>query len=44
MPAANRMLVRLSELLRMTLESAGAQEVTLKSITVWARASRLNGW
>ena len=29
-PAANRMLVRLSELLRMTLESAGAQEVTLK--------------
>ncbi|HEV2666466.1 MAG TPA: histidine kinase [Blastocatellia bacterium] len=29
-PAANRMLVRLSELLRVTLESAGAQEVTLK--------------
>lgn len=29
-PAANRMLVRLSELLRTTLESAGAQEVTLK--------------
>lgn len=29
-PAANRMLVRLSELLRMTLENAGAQEVTLK--------------
>jgi len=29
-PAANRMLVRLSELLRMTLDSAGAQEVTLK--------------
>jgi len=29
-PAANRMLVRLSELLRITLDSAGAQEVTLK--------------
>ncbi len=29
-PAANRMLVRLSELLRMALDSAGAQEVTLK--------------
>ena len=29
-PSANRMLVRLSELLRMTLDSAGAQEVTLK--------------
>jgi len=29
-PAANRMLVRLSELLRMTLDSAGAQEVKLK--------------
>ncbi|MGH9752672.1 MAG: histidine kinase [Blastocatellia bacterium] len=29
-PAANRMLVRLSELLRMTLDTAGAQQVTLK--------------
>jgi sensor histidine kinase YesM len=29
-PAANRMLVCLSELLRMALDSAGAQEVTLK--------------
>jgi two-component system, LytTR family, sensor kinase len=28
--AANRMLVRLSELLRLTLDSAGAQEVSLK--------------
>src|SRR5262245_27261149 len=29
-PAANRMLVRLSELLRMGLDTAGEQEVTLK--------------
>jgi len=36
-PAANRMLVRLSELLRMTLESAGAQEVTLKQEMEFAR-------
>jgi len=36
-PAANRMLVRLSELLRVTLESAGAQEVTLKNEIEFAR-------
>jgi signal transduction histidine kinase len=35
--AANRMLVRLSELLRMALDTAGAQEVTLKQEVEFAQ-------